>query len=379
MKILPECALLLLATSEKSVAFLTYSPAPKPALLNKSQLNLVEMAESLQIFYTTALVAGVGYTQRMAGREDFKKDMAAKIASGDITPQQLVEEITVMAEEINASADVAVSAQMEVQKLLEETMAMQQRFELPSAEESSLAQFELLEEPEKVPVPLIAEDTAKKEETLNLPTFAVSQTASNQDTMLLDYELDVTTVSSLQEHEKVNEEARKNPYETIADGIVDIVADAMEAEDAVDDTNLIADALLAAPPSMRHKSTNNLNESDALKLAQEALASISETAPSSTFNDDEFITPAPPEIEPSMHLVKESFQIETTSTKDKLLAADKPKPEGPIRSSPLARLLCSELGVNLEDIYPGTGLKGRVIADDVREYAKQRDETPVLV
>ena len=33
-----------------------------------TMISLVEVAASLQFFYTAALVAGVGYTQRMAGR-----------------------------------------------------------------------------------------------------------------------------------------------------------------------------------------------------------------------------------------------------------------------------------------------------------------------
>src|SRR6056300_1199276 len=53
-------------------------------------ISVVEVAASLQFFYTAALVAAVGYTQRMAGREDFKKEMAGKIATGEVTPEELV-------------------------------------------------------------------------------------------------------------------------------------------------------------------------------------------------------------------------------------------------------------------------------------------------
>jgi len=66
-----------------------------------STLLSLDVSSSLQIFYTATLVAGVGYSQRMAGRQDFKREMATKIANGLITPEELVDEITVMAEEIN--------------------------------------------------------------------------------------------------------------------------------------------------------------------------------------------------------------------------------------------------------------------------------------
>jgi len=35
-------------------------------------------------------------------------------------------------------------------------------------------------------------------------------------------------------------------------------------------------------------------------------------------------------------------------------------------------VLCSDFGVELADVYPGTGLNGRIIAEDVRNYAKNR-------
>lgn len=52
-------------------------------------LSLGDVAAGLQFLYTAVLVTGVGYTQRMAGREDFKKDMAMKIANGEITPEEV--------------------------------------------------------------------------------------------------------------------------------------------------------------------------------------------------------------------------------------------------------------------------------------------------
>jgi len=86
--------------------------------------SVVDVASSLQMFYTGIMVVGVGYTQRVAGRQDFKRDMAKKIASGEMTAEELVAEIQIMAEEINQSANTALNAQYEVQKLLEETKAI---------------------------------------------------------------------------------------------------------------------------------------------------------------------------------------------------------------------------------------------------------------
>ena len=52
-------------------------------------LDYGEVISSLQFLYTAVLVAGVGYTQRMAGREDFKKEMARKISNGEITAEEV--------------------------------------------------------------------------------------------------------------------------------------------------------------------------------------------------------------------------------------------------------------------------------------------------
>eukprot|EP00984_Skeletonema_dohrnii_P010123 scaffold3931_cov142-Skeletonema_dohrnii-CCMP3373.AAC.11 len=73
--------------------------------------------------------------------------------------------------------------------------------------------------------------------------------------------------------------------------------------------------------------------------------------------------PSPPAAEPP---VKVPSSVKTTTKPKKVI------PDGPIRSSPLARVLCSDFGVELADVYPGTGLNGRIIAEDVRNYAKNR-------
>ena len=306
----------------------------------------------------------------MAGREDFKKDMAQKIAAGEMTPEKLVEEITVMAEEINASANVAVSAQMEVQKLLEETREIQQRLELPSAEESTLVELKMAAEEQKVPLNLVSEESAEKLEEIPMPMFAVEQVDTIEPDIVID-DNEQFEVPVLQ----VNVDSKQNPFQAIADEIVEEVDHPMEIDN--DDANLIADALLATPPSMRNKPSDSLNESDALKLAQEALASVSELQIAEDGMDP--VPPSPPAVEPPIDLVRNSIDSETGASAEKQpikvdTADQTTKPDGPIRSSPLARLLCSELGVDLADVYPGSGLKGRVVADDVRRYAAAMQE-----
>ena len=64
--------------------------------------------------------------------------MATKIANGLITPEELVDEITLMAEEINndisESKSFAEAAQVEVQNLVEEMRAMQEKVQqIPDA------------------------------------------------------------------------------------------------------------------------------------------------------------------------------------------------------------------------------------------------------
>ena len=77
--------------------------------------------------------------------------------------------------------------------------------------------------------------------------------------------------------------------------------------------------------------------------------------------------PTPPRIPvPPLQIVTDAVESTKKSIRKK-------SPDEPIRSSPLARLLCQELNVELADCYPGSGLKGRVLADDVRNYAKNRD------
>lgn len=313
----------------------------------------------------------------MAGREDFKKEMAIKIARGEITPQQLAEEIQVLAEEINESASVALNAREEVQRLLEETRALQQKLELPSSDMISLAEFKLdsLVE-EKVAVSNALSQNDETEEPLRLPMFAIESNAagdvSKSETNSHEYELDTALNAVSTNFHFVNGANKKQYSEASAyDDTANEFEDLLEV--GHDDADLIADALLAAPPSMRTDSNNTLNASDALRLAREALVSASKSIAANS--EESFIIPVPPSVEPSIDHIREGIEIQDSLIELSTAITDIDHKEataehnGPIRSSPLARLLCTELGVDLSDVYPGTGLKGRVVADDVRKYA----------
>ncbi|KAL7470751.1 hypothetical protein ACHAXS_011010 [Conticribra weissflogii] len=401
-------------------------------------LSFGEVAAGLQFLYTAILVTGVGYTQRMAGREDFKKDMAMKIANGEITPEELVEEIRLMAEEINQSADVAYSAQMEVQKLLAETRAIATNtLQLPSSTTSSLPKIDFeTEVEEKVYVPAFETQFERENE---MPSAAIVereeeipyffQTAEVEETLVANSELE----TSLDERIEAIVPEAENEY-----------TEFIEIESEAD---LIADALLAPPPSLRSKSVaaegvvgiiedsamgehvngnspslesvdksdskederkwleekresirqqaeairssfkssssgGNLDQdvSNAYKLAEEALANASMNG--SMHSDEESTAilevegdvskiPTPPDSPPPLDLVMESAnaepEVEDAASKQRA----KPVEKGPVRSSPLARVLAVEYGVRIEDIFPGTGMKGRVVADDVRKYVAE--------
>jgi hypothetical protein len=257
---------------------------------------------------------------------------------------------------------------MEVQRLLEETRAIERRWELPSAQESSLVEFQLIEEEEKVPMTIVPEEVVEKTEALSIPIFAIAQDVSNEMN-ILDNELDTSLDEVLSDYEHVNSDIKRSSFQAIAEDIINGVGNINTITIDHDDTNLIADALLATPPSIREKHDSSLNELDALKLAQEALASASETAivDSQTVDEVAFVSPVPPSTEPPIDVVKSSMEIETSEIQQPI-TIDMNHSTGYIRSSPLARLLCIELGVDLADVQ-GTGLKGRVIADDVKKYA----------
>ena len=120
--------------------------------------------------------------------------------------------------------------------------------------------------------------------------------------------------------------------------------------------------------------------SHALKFAEEALASadmhdltkgveVTNNIPMVT-QEQSFASPAPPESPPPLALVMEGIEVEAPINPQPEIKVTMPKENlGPVRSSPLARVLAGELGVKIEDVFPGSGLKGRVVADDVREYA----------
>lgn len=378
-----------LATSTSSTAIrrrrLTQvSLASSPLEATSTLISLGEVAESLQLFYTAALVAGVGYSQRMAGRQDFKIEMANKIASGNISPEELVDEITVMAEEIsneiNESKSIAEAAQIEVQKILDETKAIQQKLQ-QNIEKAALAIEE--EIPVKAPLQEKVLVTAggkampNKEKVLVTAGGRIEGFGVNDDVFEMD-ELD-------EEEEKEwsvpvvdhDDETKRN---VTADGS----EESMQSGDATDTVEedvgieLIANAPLSPSTTdrdvrLRPSSTDESREV-IRQQAEDFRARIksmeSRITSDVTKQAEEKVIPYP---KPSPPVSKPPVQV--LSSVKNAIENKRIIPDGLIRSSPLARLLCSELGVELADAYPGSGLKGRVLADDVRNYAKSRENT----
>ena len=489
-----------------------------------STLLSLDVSSSLQIFYTATLVAGVGYSQRMAGRQDFKREMATKIANGLITPEELVDEITVMAEEINKeiseSKSLAEAAQMEVQNLLDEMRAMQEQLQqIPDALNIERAALAIVEEEapvvkataqEKV---LVAAGGAKEKvsaggrnEDSAIPSGIVEGFGVYDDVFEMEEEVegeemewsvplaanhdDEITKAAIAKESKESTQ-NKDTADTVKDDGVELVADALQtnatdrdeqiapalkAEDVVvesvadalqsnfadrDDqiapalkaedvvVELVADAIKTnvadrveqmAPSTNEstkasRKQVENLRESteSIRKQAEDFRARIkqmearissdtagSKQAEAKVTPDPKPSPPAPPAIDvlspsstakqaatkvtsdpkpspPAPSAIEDRIQPDTTKQEEEVPKPDpkpsppaseppvkvpssvktttKPKkviPDGPIRSSPLARVLCSDFGVELADVYPGTGLNGRIIAEDVRSYAKNR-------
>jgi len=559
MKVTPLCLLVVLHTS-CCLAFVSQSPgnskrrlppasspmidATSPSSILRSRLTQVSLASSpleatstllsldvsssLQIFYTATLVAGVGYSQRMAGRQDFKREMATKIANGLITPEELVDEITVMAEEINKeiseSKSLAEAAQMEVQNLLDEMRAMQEQLQqIPDALNIERAALAIVEEEaptvkattqEKV---LVAAGGAKEKvsaggrnEDSAIPSGIVEGFGVYDDVFEMEevegeeMEWSVPLAANHDEEKtkaataKESKESTQNKYtaDAVKDDGVELVADALQtnatdrdeqiapalkAEDvvveSVDDAlqsnfadrddqiapalkaedvvvELVADAIKTnvadrveqMAPSSTNESTKasrkqveNLRESteSIRKQAEDFRARIkqmearissdtagSKQAEAKVTPDPKPSPPAPPAMDvlspsstakqaatkvtsdpkpspPKPSAIEDRIQPDTTKQAEEVPKPDpkpsppapeppvkvpssvktttKPKkviPDGPIRSSPLARVLCSDFGVELADVYPGTGLNGRIIAEDVRNYAKNRLGNP---
>jgi len=552
MKVTPLCLLVVLHTS-CCLAFVSHSPGNSKRRLPPASFPMIEatsstssilrsrltqvslasspleatstllsldVSSSLQIFYTATLVAGVGYSQRMAGRQDFKREMATKIANGLITPEELVDEITVMAEEINKeiseSKSLAEAAQMEVQNLLDEMRAMQEQLQqIPDALNIERAALAIVEEEaptvkaatqEKV---LVAAGGAKEKvsaggrnEDSAIPSGIVEgfgvyddvfemeevegeemewsvplaanhddgitkaaiakeskESTQNKDTADAVKDDGVELVADALQTNATDRDEQIAPalkaedvvVESVADALQSNVADrddqiapALKAEDVV--VELVADAIKTnvadrveqiAPSSddSTKASRKKVEEStEAIrKQAEDFRARIkqmearissdtagSKQAEAKVTPDPKPSPPAPPAIDvlspsstakqaatkftpdpkpspPAPSAIEDRIQPDTTKQEEEVPKPDpkpsppaseppvkvpssvktttKPKkviPDGPIRSSPLARVLCSDFGVELADVYPGTGLNGRIIADDVRNYAKNR-------
>lgn len=356
-----------LATQVPTCSQLSLTDSPFES--TSTVISVVEVAASLQFFYTAALVAGVGYTQRMAGREDFKKEMAGKIATGEVTPEELVDEITVMADEINNAKTFAESAQLEVEKILEETRAIQQKMQqLPGETLDAL--------------------------NIQKAALAVEEVAPVKEKVLV-----TAGGKEIKVVEKVTEAGGGHKEKNLPNAILDgfgVYADIFEMEGGEEEEEKEWSVPMTAGTEVKGK--NSLKASKEFKEQKETVVDNANVPDNGTeigaknelqikqraekfrakikslesriqdeVSQKEKVTlePKPPRI-PAPPLPAPPLQVVTDVIRKK-------SPDEPIRSSPLARLLCQELNVELADCYPGSGLKGRVLADDVRNYAKNRD------
>jgi len=331
------------------------SLASSPLEATSTLISFEEVAASLQLFYTAALVAGVGFSQRMAGRQDFKNEMATKIATGKITPEELVDEITLMAEEINneisESRSFAEAAQMEVEKILDETRAIQQKLQqIPDALNIEKAALAI-----EIEVPVKAHLQEKMLITaggkqIPIKEKAVTAGGSKEESVIpIGIVEGFGLYDDVFEMEEVEEEEMVWSVPVLGHG--DEIKTNMKVDESKEFT-IVRDT------------TVTVEEDDAIELVANYLQTKSRKATissDSTKQGEEKVTadpkPSPPSSEPPVEA----------------LCSAQNTIEGPIRSSPLARLLCSELGVELADVYPGSGLKGRIIADDVKNYAINRE------
>ena len=412
-KLTPPSSPMIEATSTSSTmrrrltqVFLAGSPLESTSTL----LSLGDVASSLQVFYTAALVAGVGYSQRMAGRQDFKKEMATKIANGLITPEELVDEITLMAEEINndisKSKSLAEAAQEEVQNLLEEMKAMQEQLQqIPDAlniEKAALAiekeeptvkaavQEKVLvtaggnaervtaggrNEESTIPIGVVdgfgvydevfeMEEVEEDEKEWSVPVVnhddETTKSAKADESKETTQKKDTAGASSAAVALQTNDTAYERLATFSTDDSTESIrkqADDFRARIKQMEARISPDTATVTPPASRDRVTVT-PPSPAVedRIRSDTASQVEETAKSN-------IKPSPPAAEPPVEVLR---SVETTVKPKKIV------PDEPIRSSPLARLLCSDLGVELADCYPGTGLNGRVIAEDVRNYAKNR-------
>ncbi len=338
-------------------------------------ISVVEVAASLQFFYTAALVAGVGYTQRMAGREDFKKEMAGKIATGEVTPEELVDEITVMADEINNSKTFAVSAQLEVEKLLEETRAIQQKMQqLPgetldalNIQKAALAVEEVAPVKEKVLVTAGGKEIKVIEKVTEA---AGDHKEKNLPNTILDgfgVYSDIFELEGGEEEEK--EWSVPIPVDLTAGTKVKVKSSLKADKELVDNANTPGNGTEMGSKNELPSFSNDEARAEIKQRAEKFRAKIKslESRIQDEVSDEEPATlePTPPRLPvPPLQVVTDVVESTKKPIREKSL-------DEPIRSSPLARLLCQELNVELADCYPGSGLKGRVLADDVRNYAKR--------
>jgi hypothetical protein len=371
------------------------SLASSPLEATSTLISVEDVAASLQFFYTAALVAGVGYSQRMAGRQDFKKEMATKIATGKITPEELVDEIVLMAEEINneisESKSFAEAAQMEVEKILEETRAIQQKLQqIPDAlniEKAALA-IEVEVPVKAAPLQEKVLVTAGGKEIPVKEKVVTAGGNKEESTIPIGVMEGFGVYDDVFEMEAVEEEEKEWSVPVVGhDDEIKINVEADESEESTQDIDttdkveendgieLVANDLPTNDTDRDERlSPSSVEESrEAIRQqAEDFRARIKSmearlSSDATTKQVEEKVTPdpkpSPPASEPPVEVL--SSAINTIEQKRVV-------PDGPIRSSPLARLLCSELGVELADVYPGSGLKGRIIADDVRNYAKSR-------
>eukprot|EP00978_Attheya_sp_CCMP212_P040479 scaffold221318_cov52-Attheya_sp.AAC.4 len=93
------------------------------ASMRMEDMQLIEVSSANERLYTAALVFWVGAAQRKAGREEFRNELVKQVAAGELTVEEAMADIAL-------AAEAAVARQIEVQKSIDETIALEEQHRL---------------------------------------------------------------------------------------------------------------------------------------------------------------------------------------------------------------------------------------------------------
>lgn len=381
----------------------------------KEDLRLEDIDRALGIsanerLYTAALVLFVGVGQHRAGREAYKAELVNKLASGEMSTEEVMADIT-------TAAEAAIAHKLEVERILEKAKAEAEERRLNEAakeaeaklaiEEKRFEKQRLARENKEAAMKRIEEMRAKAQQEKEEKRAMAFKKKEEAERRIVEAKAAAEEKRRLAKEKKIEEQERKKleqariRQEAKAAKEVKLLEQKLKKEEQA---RIREEAKAAKLLEQKHKKEEQTRIREETKAAKEAKvmeqkrakeeqAQIRVEPIEAKREEERAIKKRIREKAKAVESTKKQKQEEKPGNEQKeeeevTIVVEKQSEikkkskelavtiKAAVRASPLAKIIASENGLDVSLVAPGSGKDGRVLADDVRAFIAKVDSVP---